>query len=61
MNTQDIKVKWSEQKDKLKQRFTVLTDNDLLFEVGKKEEMLGRIEEKLGTSKEELRKIISSF
>lgn len=61
MNTQELKGKWSEQKGKLKQRFAILTDNDLLFEEGKKEEMLGRIEEKLGKSKEELRKIISSF
>lgn len=61
MNTREIKGNWTEQKGKLKQKFATLTDNDLLFVEGKKEEMYGRLEKKLGKSKEELRKIISSL
>ena len=46
---------------KLKQKFSILTDDDLLFAEGKQEEMLGRIQVKLGKSKEELAKLISEL
>lgn len=61
MNSAEIKGTWTEQKGKLKQKFASLTDNDLLFVEGKKEEMLGKLEIKLGKSKEEIRKIISEL
>ena len=61
MNTTEIKGNWEEQKGKLKQKFATLTDNDLLFAKGKKEEMMGRLQVKLGKTKEELYKIISGI
>ena len=61
MNTTELKGTWEEQKGKLKQKFAALTDNDLMFSEGKKEEMLGRIQILLGKTKEELHKIISSL
>jgi uncharacterized protein YjbJ (UPF0337 family) len=61
MNTTEVKGNWDEQKGKLKQKFASLTDNDLMFGVGKKEEMLGKIQIKLGKTKEELLKIIASL
>lgn len=61
MNTTELKGTWQEQKGKLKQKFATLTDNDLMFAEGKKEEMLGRLQIKLGKSKEELHKIISEL
>ncbi len=61
MNTTEVKNKWHEQKGKLKQKFAILTDNDLMFESGKKEEMFGRLQVKLGKTKEELQKIISAL
>jgi uncharacterized protein YjbJ (UPF0337 family) len=61
MNTTTALGAWSEQKGKLKQKFAILTDNDLLFAEGKKEEMMGRLEKKLGKTKEELHKIISEL
>jgi len=57
----DIKGSWNEQKGKLKQKFALLTDNDLLFATGKQEEMMGRLQLKLGKTKEELLKIISGL
>lgn len=54
MITTELKGNWNEQKGKLKKKFAVLTDNDLLFEEGKKDEMLGRLQVKLGKTKEEL-------
>jgi uncharacterized protein YjbJ (UPF0337 family) len=61
MNTSEIKRNWEEQKGKLKQKFAILTDNDLLFAEGKKEEMIGKLQIKLGKSKEELHKILSAL
>jgi uncharacterized protein YjbJ (UPF0337 family) len=61
MNTTELSGNWEQQKGKLKQKFAVLTDNDLLFLEGKKEEMLGRLQTKLGKTKEELHKIISEL
>ena len=61
MNTTGLKGNWEEQKGRLKQKFAILTDNDVLFIEGKKEEMLGRLQVKLGKTKEELQKIIAAL
>jgi uncharacterized protein YjbJ (UPF0337 family) len=61
MNTTELMGNWEQQKGKLKQKFATLTDNDLLFTEGKKDEMLGRLQSKLGKTKEELKKIISAL
>jgi len=61
MNITELKGNWLEQKGKLKQKFAALTDDDLLFEQGKKDEMLGKIGVKLGKTKEELHKIIEAL
>jgi uncharacterized protein YjbJ (UPF0337 family) len=60
-NIIELKGNWNEQKGKLKQKFATLTDNDLLFLDGKKDEMLGKLQAKLGKTKEELHKIIGSL
>ena len=61
MNTTTLKGNWDEQKGKLKQKFATLTDDDLMFAEGKKDEMLGKLQIKLGKSKEELHKMISEL
>ncbi len=61
MNSLIIKGNWNELAGKLKQQFANLTDDDLLFKEGKEEELLGRLRNKLGKTKEELRKIISKL
>ena len=60
MNTTELKGNWNEQKAKLKKQFAVLTDNDLMFEEGKKDEMMAKLQIKLGQTKEQLHKIIGS-
>lgn len=60
-NSTDLKGNWNELKGKLKQQFAQLTDNDLLFAEGKKEELIGRLQIKLGKTKEEINIIISSL
>lgn len=61
MNTTELKGDWEVQKGKLKQKFAQLTENDLLFVEGKKEEMLGKLQITLGKSKEELQKLIEKL
>jgi uncharacterized protein YjbJ (UPF0337 family) len=61
MDTTEETGKWSECKERLSQKFTSLTENNQMIEEGKTEEMLGKLEVKLGKSKDELRKIIDSF
>lgn len=61
METVELKGNWNEQKGKLKQQFAILTDNDLMFEEGKKEEMLGKLQITLGKTKEELHKMIEAL
>ncbi|MBC7845137.1 MAG: general stress protein CsbD [Flavobacterium sp.] len=61
MNTIELTGNWEEQKVKLKLKFAALTENDLLFVKGKKEEMLGKLQKKLGKTKEEIFKIIGAL
>jgi uncharacterized protein YjbJ (UPF0337 family) len=50
-----VKGSWNEVKGKLKQKYGQLTDNDLSFAEGKEDELLGRLQQRLGKSKEDLR------
>ena len=61
MNTTEAKGNWNEQKGRLKQKFAVLTDNDLMYDEGKRDEMLGKLQITLGKSKEELEKILGAI
>lgn len=58
MTNLQFKGGWNEAKGKLKQKYGQLTDDDLTFVQGKDDELLGRLQQKLGKSKEELRKEI---
>lgn len=61
MNKLEIKGTWNEAKGKLKQKYADLTDDDLLFEEGKEEELLGRLQKKTGQTKEQIRDAISKL
>lgn len=61
MDTAEVKKNWNEQEEKLKQKFTIVTDNNLTFEVSKNEEISGVLEVKSGKPKEELNKIIEAI
>lgn len=56
-----LKSNWNEQKGKLKAKFPTLSDSDLTYEEGKKDEMLSKVQAKLGKSKEELATIIAAL
>jgi len=61
MNTLELIENWNERKGKLKQKFRFLTENDLMFEVDKKEEMLAKLQLKLGKTKDEMLRIIETL
>ena len=56
-----FKGNWRTMAGKLKQKYAVLTDDDLLFTEGKEEELLGRIGTKLGKTKDEIRSVMSKL
>ena len=56
-----LKGNWNEVKGKAKQQWANLTDDDLLYEEGKEDELYGRIQKKTGKTKEEVKKWIDSL
>jgi len=61
MNKLQIKGSWNELKGKLKQQYGSLTDDDLVFSEGKEDELLGRLQKKLGKSKDDVRQMIEKL
>ena len=61
MTKLEIKGNWNEIKGKLKQKYADLTDDDLTFAEGKDDELLGRLQQKLGRTKDDLRKEIGEL
>jgi len=59
MTKLEIKGQWNEVKGSLKQKWAQLTDDDLLFEEGKEEELLGRIQQRTGETKDAVREFIA--
>jgi hypothetical protein len=52
---------WDEKKEKLKQKFEIISDEDLGFREGKEREMMEMLGYKLGKTIDELRNIIVSL
>ena len=57
----NIKGNWNQIKGKLKQKYGQLTDDDLTFAEGKDDELLGRLQTRLGKAKEDLRSEIEAL
>lgn len=53
-----IKGTWNEAKGRLKQKYAQLTDDDLLYVEGKEDELYGRLQQRLGKSREEVQKML---
>ncbi len=60
MNREKIMEEWNKQKSRLLKKFSVLTEDDLFFREGKKDDMLERLQLILGKNKEELIMIFDS-
>lgn len=61
MNKLSIKGNWNEVKGRLKQKYANLTDDDLMFAEGKEDELYGRLQKRLGKTKDELKREIESI
>ena len=61
MESIKIKGRFNEIKGKLKQKFADLTDDDLLYEEGEDDEFYGRLQQKLGKTKDEIRELVNSY
>ena len=58
MNTTTIKGDWNVAKGKLKKKYANLTDNDLKYAEGQEDELLGRLQQKTGESRDELKRFL---
>lgn len=60
-STNPVHVSWNDQKTKLKSKFSNLTDEDLRYENGKKDEMMTKLQTKLGKTKDEFATIMAEL
>jgi uncharacterized protein YjbJ (UPF0337 family) len=61
MDKLELKGKWNEIKGKAKQSYANLTDDDLRYEEGKDDELLGRLQQKTGKTRDEVVKWLKSL
>ena len=61
MDKLELKGGWNELKGKIKQAYGDITDDDLVREEGKDDELLGKLQQKTGKTREELVKWINSL
>jgi uncharacterized protein YjbJ (UPF0337 family) len=61
MNNTELKGQWNVIKGKLKQQYAELTDDDLVFVEGTQDELVGRLQVKLGKSKQEINDAIEKL
>jgi len=59
--TLKVKGNWNELKGKLKQKFGHLTDDDVMYEKGKEDELYGRLQKRLSKSREEVDRILNDL
>ncbi|MGF6850611.1 uncharacterized protein YjbJ (UPF0337 family) [Chitinophaga sp. W3I9] len=60
MDKLQIKGKWNEIKGTLKQKYADLTDDDLLYEEGQEDKLIGKLQQKLGKSRDEVIDLLKS-
>lgn len=61
MNTVTLKGDWNVAKGKLKQKYGQLTDNDLAYEKGREDELIGRIQKRVGHTREEIQRVVNEI
>jgi len=59
--TDKLKGNWNEIKGKLQQEYAELTEDDLMYEEGQEAELLGKIQKKIGKTKEEISSWITNL
>ncbi len=61
MDKLEFKGSWNEVKGKLKQKYADLTDDDLKYAEGQDDELLGKLQKKLGKTREEIVDMLKSL
>ncbi len=61
MSKLKIKGNWNEMKGKLKQKYSALTDDDLMYAEGKEDELIGKLQKKLNLGREEVENELSKL
>ena len=61
MDKLEYKGTWNEVKGRLKKSYASLTDDDLTYREGQEDEMLGKVQKKLGKTRDEVVKMIRSL
>jgi uncharacterized protein YjbJ (UPF0337 family) len=61
MDRLEIKGRWNEMKGKVKQHWGDLTDDDLQYTEGKEDELIGRIQQRTGSTREEVINYLKSL
>jgi len=63
MNETELNLKgnWNVVKGKLKQAYGDLTDDDLAYTNGKEDELVGRIQKRLGNTAADVRNLLNKF
>lgn len=61
MNDLKMKGTWNTVKGKLKQKYADLTDDDLTYAEGKEDELVGRLQKKLGKTRDEIKKELETL
>ena len=61
MNKLLLKGDWNVAKGKLKQKSAQLTDDDLAYERGREDELLGRIQKRVGHTKEDVERAVTEI
>lgn len=56
-----MKGNWNQLKGKIKQQYGELTDDDLAYEEGSEDRVIGKIQEKTGKTKDEITKFINEL
>ena len=61
MNKLTLKGDWNVAKGKLKQKYAQLTDDDLVYEKGREDELLGRVQKRVGQTREEVERVVDAI
>ena len=61
MDNDQLEGKWKQVRGEFKQKYGRLTDDDVTFAEGKFDEMIGRLQEKTGKTKSEIRREIDEW
>ena len=61
MNWDRVSGNWKQFKGQAKQKWAKLTDDDLTYVDGKREQLLGRVQERYGIAKDEAEKQLNEW